>query len=207
MLEVKDIKLTLDDGTPTTELSLIAEDGQMLCLTSASNDLPSRLLRVFLGLEAVASGFVSIEGELLTPSSAKEFRKAMAYLPEGTHMPCNTMKETVLMMAGMQANVQSSITPADVAEQTKRLGLPDDLLTTPQEKLTPQEERLMMTALMGVWRKKTILMDNPTRGLDGAAAQSVAQYLRSLADNGAAVVVATDDINVTRMAQRTISLG
>ena len=31
MLEVKDIKLTLDDGTPTAELSPIAEYGQMLC--------------------------------------------------------------------------------------------------------------------------------------------------------------------------------
>ena len=207
MLEVKGIKLTYGDGTQTAELSLIAEDGQMLCLTSASNDLPSRVLKVFLGLEAVASGFVSIEGELLTPSSAKEFRKGMAYLPKGTQMPCNTMKETVILMAGMQANMQSNITPADVAEQMKRLGLPDDLLTTPQEKLALQEERLMMIALMGVWRKKTILVDNPTRGLDDAAAQSVAHYLRNLADDGATVVVATDDINVIRLAHGTISLG
>lgn len=207
MIEVKDLHIAIDGRSVVSGLSFMAADRQILCLSGPSREAAGTLLRVVMGLEKVKSGFVSIEGELLTPSSAAEFRKSMAYLPENPEMPCPTMRGTARMICGLQANMAKGLTTGDIAEEMRLLGLPDSLLDKPREQLTRQETVTALLAIICAHGKQIILADNPTAGLDGAAAQAVAQYLRRKADGGAAVVVATDDSAITQVSEQTIHLN
>lgn len=51
-----------------------------------------------------------------------------------------------------------------------------------------------------------LLLDEPTTGLDGDAADGVASHLRRLADAGTTVVAATHDARVVRAADRCVDL-
>lgn len=170
-------------------LSFVVDNGQMMCV-SGSSAATSALLCSLVGLERVKSGFISIEGELLTPSSVQEFRKDMAYVPANARMPYATMEETARHVFALKANSSKKLTMQALESEMKALGLQEELLAMPQAQLTPQQEYGMMLALAGATQKKIMIVDTPASGLDLDAAQNVARYLRRKANEGAAVIVA-----------------
>ena len=82
MLELKDASLTLEGRQLFTNLSFMALDGQITCITGASGSGKTALIQAMLGLLALDEGLVSLDGELLTPLSAPTFRRMMAYVPQ-----------------------------------------------------------------------------------------------------------------------------
>ena len=80
MLELNDVLLS---GAKST-LSLMACDGELTCLTRPGAPLGStavRWLHAMMGLEPTTGGFISIDGEPLTASSARSMRQLMAFVP------------------------------------------------------------------------------------------------------------------------------
>ncbi|WP_045731101.1 ATP-binding cassette domain-containing protein [Pseudarthrobacter chlorophenolicus] len=59
--------------------------------------------------------------------------------------------------------------------------------------LSAGERRILAIALQTLDRPQVLLIDEPTRGLDPAARSAVAAALRTAADDGAAVLIATHD--------------
>ena len=82
MLELKDALLEVDGKPLFQRLSLMARDGQLTCITGAHGIGKTLLARVMVGLHPLDSGYVSIDGELLTPLSAPVFRRMTVYLPQ-----------------------------------------------------------------------------------------------------------------------------
>ena len=82
MLELKDATLALDGRKLFSRLSLMAQDGQLTCITGPSGAGKTALIEVLLGLRLLDEGLVSIDGELLTPLSAPTFRRLIAYVPQ-----------------------------------------------------------------------------------------------------------------------------
>lgn len=82
MLEFKDASLTINGHQLFSKLSLMAQDGQMTCITGPTGSGKTAMAQVMLGFMLLDEGLVSIDGELLTPLSAPTFRKTMAYLPQ-----------------------------------------------------------------------------------------------------------------------------
>ena len=82
MLELKDASLALEGRQLFTNLSFMALDGQITCITGPSGSGKTALIQAMLGLLALDEGLVSVDGELLTPLSAPTFRRMMAYVPQ-----------------------------------------------------------------------------------------------------------------------------
>lgn len=82
MLEVKDATISVGGRCLVKGLSLIARDGQMTCITGSAGSGKTTFLRTLMGFLPVESGFVSVDGELLTVASAPAFRNLMVYLPQ-----------------------------------------------------------------------------------------------------------------------------
>ena len=97
MLEIKNVKIKFGDKTLLGGLSFSAEDGQVVCICGDSGYGKTSLLRAILGFLPLEEGHVSIDGELLTPAAAGEFRKFMAYVPQDLAMPMETVVEMVKM--------------------------------------------------------------------------------------------------------------
>jgi energy-coupling factor transport system ATP-binding protein len=61
--------------------------------------------------------------------------------------------------------------------------------------LSAGERRILAIALQTLDRPQVLLIDEPTRGLDPAARAAVSAALRAAADSGAAVLIATHDLD------------
>ena len=82
MLELKDATLTIGGRELFKNLSLMAQDGQLTCITGPAGAGKTALVQVLLGFLSLDEGLVSVDGELLTPLSAPTFRRLMAYVPQ-----------------------------------------------------------------------------------------------------------------------------
>lgn len=82
MLELKDATLTIDGQTLFKRLSLMAQDGQMTCITGPSGCGKTAMIRAMMGFIPLDEGLVSVDGELLTALSAPTFRRLMGYMPQ-----------------------------------------------------------------------------------------------------------------------------
>ena len=82
MLEVKDATIAVGDKTLATNLSFIARDGELTCITGPAGSGKTVFIRTLMGFLPVKAGFVSVDGELLTVQSSHAFRRMMVYLPQ-----------------------------------------------------------------------------------------------------------------------------
>ena len=82
MLEAKNITIAVGERVLAENLSFIANDGELTCITGAAASGKTTLLRTLMGFLPVKSGFVSVDGELLTIYSSHAFREMMVYLPQ-----------------------------------------------------------------------------------------------------------------------------
>ncbi len=82
MLELKDATLTIGGRELFRNLSVMAQNGQLTCITGPSGSGKTAMMQVLLGFLRLDDGLVSVDGELLTPLSAPTFRKMMAYVPQ-----------------------------------------------------------------------------------------------------------------------------
>ena len=83
MLELHNVTI----GQLIRELSLTVDNGRMVCIAGPQGSGKTTLLRAVLGFLPVDDGFISIDGELLTPLSAPYFRRFTAYVPQQLSVP------------------------------------------------------------------------------------------------------------------------
>jgi len=80
MLELKDATLSENGRIWFANLSFVAAEGQLTCVTGEAGK--SALAAVLLGFTPLTEGYVSIDGALLSPQSVSVFRRQMAYIPQ-----------------------------------------------------------------------------------------------------------------------------
>jgi len=91
-------------------------------------------------------------------------------------------------------------------------GLPDDdgpasdVAARHPRDLSVGQRRLLVLAVQLAATPQVLLVDEPSRGLDPAAAAAVRQALRTTAEAGTAVVIATHDAAFTALADRVLAI-
>ena len=103
MLELHQVTI----GQQITKLSITVNDGKMVCITGAQGTGKTNLLRAILGFIPVDEGFISIDGELLTPQSAPYFRRQTAYVPQHLTVPDGYKKVPTDYVQLLQKAVES----------------------------------------------------------------------------------------------------
>ena len=81
MLELKNVTISHNGATLVDHLSFCAEKGEITTICGPSGCGKTTLIRAMMGFHPVDKGFITVNGELLTPLSAPAFRKFMAYVP------------------------------------------------------------------------------------------------------------------------------
>ncbi len=143
MLELHNVKI----GELIPACSLTVDDGQLVCLAGQQGSGKTTLLRAILGFIPIDDGFISIDGELLTPQSAPYFRKQMAYVPQRLSLP-----EGYEMGIGYLQLLHKAV------QSGRKLLIVDE----PQETLTAEEENMVDQMLQEAsQRGTTVLAVNP----------------------------------------------
>lgn len=193
MLEIKNVKIKFGDKTLLGGLSLSAEDGQVVCISGDSGCGKTSLLRAILGFLPLEEGHVSIDGELLTPAAAGEFRKFMAYVPQDLAMPMETVEEMVKMPFALKANISTPFSKKRLMEEWQKLDLDSELYDKKVSELSGGQRQRIIISTLGLLQKPIVLADEPTSALDAHTTALVLNYLKALASKGATVITVTHD--------------
>ena len=193
MLEIKNVKIKFGDKTLLGGLSLSAEDGQVVCICGDSGYGKTSLLRAILGFLPLEEGHVSIDGELLTPAAAGEFRKFMAYVPQDLAMPMETVVEMVKMPFALKANISTPFSKKRLMEEWQKLDLDSELYDKKVSELSGGQRQRIIISTLGLLQKPIVLADEPTSALDAHTTALVLNYLKALASKGATVITVSHD--------------
>jgi energy-coupling factor transport system ATP-binding protein len=184
--------VTAGAGLPVLEeLTLEGRRGEVIAVTGRNGSGKTTLLRVLAGLLKPLAGTVE------RPAGRT------AYLPQDPaallHQP--TVREEV------QLTLRRTAGSEDVADLLLELGLADLGGRYPRDLSGGERQRAAIAAVIA-GPPELALLDEPTRGMDGAARRSLVAAVDRLAAAGASVVLATHDEELARtVADRVVSLG
>lgn len=184
-----------DDGPPAFSMSsvtlgvagraladgvdLAASAGEVIVVTGANGTGKTTLLRTIAGLAPALSGNVE--------------RRAgrVAYLPQdpGVLLHRATVREEV------EQTLRWLHAPEDAGSVLHLLGLSSLADRDPRDLSGGQRQRAALAVVLA-GHPALALLDEPTRGMDAAARVALAATIRRLAGNGAAVVMATHDLDL-----------
>ena len=174
-------------------LSFSAEDGQVVCITGDSGCGKTSLLRAILGFIPLQEGHISVDGELLTPAAAGEFRKYIAYVPQDLAMPMETVGEMVRMPFALKANLATPFSKARLMEEWQKLDLAPELYDKKVSELSGGQRQRIIISTLGLLKKTIVLADEPTSALDAHTTALVLAYFKALAAGGATVITVSHD--------------
>ena len=196
MLEVKDATIAVGGRTLATGLSFMARDGQLTCITGPEGSGKTALIRTLIGFLPVDSGYVSVDGELLTVRSAHAFRSMMVYLPQQMQMLRNHLYPDSCLKSYKDDDfgVWNALLPPVVNEQSSEPLSPEEIFQLAQKTLERAKD------------KSIVIADEPAAMLPSDLSLQMLQLLRSQADAGRTVLITSRKQQLVANADQVINL-
>lgn len=169
--------------------SLSVRSGEILAVVGGNGSGKSSLLRLLAGLAAPYRGSVSFGSA--RRSKPADLRANVALLPQD---PQNLFSRSTALaeleeMVGV-ASVQDGSAVRAVAEQMEIAHL---LHAHPYDLSGGEQQRLALAKLL-LLKPRVLLLDEPSKGLDAPFKRKLGAQLRSLAEQGMAVVLVSHDL-------------
>jgi ABC-type lipoprotein export system ATPase subunit len=188
-------------------LDLDLHAGELVAITGRSGSGKSTLLNVVGALDRVDAGSVELCGIRLEEASERELapvrRDRVGFVFQSFHLlPELTGLENVLLPARLNGRRPSRDRGVELVEQ---LGLGSAAERLPAVLSGGEQQRLAIARAL-VNDPQLVLADEPTGNLDAESGQAVLELLRSIADEGRAVLLVTHEREATRRADRVLRL-
>ena len=202
-LDVAGLEVRYGDRVAVEPLNLSLTGGTMLAVTGSSGSGKSSLLWALAGA-APAAGSIRVDGTEVTGRDAAS-RLGVALLPQGGGL-VSTLTAEENVVVGLLAQ---GVSPRDAKERADTalavVGLEEEGPHLAEELSGGQQQRAAIAVLIAS-RARVLLLDEPTSELDAANRQRILGALRSEAEAGAVVVVATHDPEAAEPADAELAL-
>ena len=208
MLEASALSVGYPGRVVGSDLSLTLQAGEVLALLGPNGCGKTTLLKTLLGLQPALAGAVQLQGRALSAWPTVERARVLAYVPQGQASTFGfTALEMVLM--GRTAHLGLMARPGAkdhaIAHQSlERLGIAH-LAPRSVHRISGGERQLVLIARALAQQPQAVLLDEPTASLDFGNQGLVMRAIRTLADQGLAVLFTTHDPNqALRCADRAL---
>ncbi|MFH8463925.1 ABC transporter ATP-binding protein [Streptomyces sp. NPDC017991] len=191
------------------DLTFTIEAGRMLALTGPSGSGKSTLLNCLGLLDTPTAGTMRHHDQDITelsPRKARLYRRdTLGYLFQNYALIDNATIADNLGVAvkPLRSRPTPRPTPAQALEQVGLAGREDDIV----HRLSGGEQQRVALARLIVKQPALVLADEPTGALDLDNTHMVIATLRTLADSGCAVVIATHDPTVRDLCDSVLHVG
>jgi ABC-type lipoprotein export system ATPase subunit len=181
--------------------------GELVAVTGRSGSGKSTLLNVVGALDRVDSGLVEVGGVRVDGAPERVLaplrRDRIGFVFQAFHLlPELTGLENVLLPARLDGRGPSL---ERGRELVGRLGLGDAAERLPTVLSGGEQQRLAIARAL-VNDPELVLADEPTGNLDAESGEIVLELLRTIADEGRAVLLVTHEREATRRADRVLRL-
>jgi energy-coupling factor transporter ATP-binding protein EcfA2 len=197
-------------------VSLDLYPGEIAVLMGPNGAGKTTLLRTLIGLQKPDRGHVLVHGEDIARLDVAEVSRTVAYLPQDPNalLFSDTVLDELVVTLHNHYLASEGNAPtkkwdqiqaeAEALSLLSQLGLEDKARQYPRDLSAGERQRVALGAVMVV-QPGALLLDEPTRGLDYAAKERLAELLVAWRDQGAAILLVTHDVElVANTAQRVI---
>ncbi|POX63321.1 lipoprotein ABC transporter ATP-binding protein [Streptomyces sp. Ru62] len=208
MIEIENLRKSYGPRTLWSGLDFTVRRGQLLALVGPSGSGKSTLLNCLGLLDTPSSGAIRHEGRDITgfgPRAARHYRRdVLGYLFQNYALIEN---------ASVAANLEVAMKPrrkrADaptVAEALARVGLAGREKEQVHRLSGGEQQRVALARLI-VKQPALVLADEPTGALDHDNTTLVVDILRTMSEDGCAVVIATHNDAVRDRCDTVLTVG
>lgn len=191
VLEAQELCVRRGGNTVLSSLSFSVAAGEIYGLLGGNGVGKSTTLLTFLGLLAPASGVAKVLGRSVQDDRVAA-RRAIAYLPEAAalydHLTAYENLQYFLELAGLTRK------PSALDEALDQVALRAEARKQTLSGYSKGMRQKVAIALAVLRDAPALLLDEPTSGLDPRAIDEFHLLVRSLADQGKAVLMVTHDV-------------
>lgn len=196
-LRARDVQVTIADKTILGGADLELETGKLVALVGPNGAGKSTFARAIAGIQPMSSGTVEWGGRDVREMKGRELALTRAFVPQRALVPPGVSVEDAVTI-GRSVHIRPWQRPGSgdreaIARSLERAGVTsfaDRQLTT----LSGGELQRVQIAVALAQEAGVLIADEPTSSLDLGAAVTVAKLLRSLADEGYAVLLVVHDL-------------
>lgn len=183
-----------------SDLSISIKPGEIHAVIGSSGSGKSLLAHALLGIlpkNAITTGEMNWFGEKLTPALQKKLRgEQMVLVPQSVNYL------DPLMRVGKQICKDKTL----ALETLKRYELDESAAKKYPFELSGGMARRVLVSTAAATQAKVIIADEPTPGLSPALAEGTMSRFRALADEGAAILLITHDLDLAMRYADEISV-
>lgn len=195
MIEFKEVSVSYDDELAVLkDVSFKVDDGEFVALVGTNGAGKSTTMRLANGLLKPTSGEILIDGIPTTSLKTSELARKVGFLFQNPdrQICCNTVREELLFGFKAQGRLDEDA-QEKVDAMIGRFGFDGDAEPYLLNRGTRQ---LLALASIIVLEPATILLDEPTTGLDYRECATVMGIVRELNRSGTTVLMVCHDMEV-----------
>jgi sodium transport system ATP-binding protein len=189
MIVVKNLKKSFGDVKAVNDVSFVAQDGEITGLLGPNGAGKTTTLRMLYSLLPPDSGEIRIDG--LDPTrDAMEIKRTLGVVPDGRGIYTRlTARENIAYYGELHGMTRADI-ERRIEELTRTLGM-SDFIDRRTEGFSQGQRVKVAIARAMVHEPQTVLMDEPSNGLDVMSTRALREYIISLKQAGHSVVLST----------------
>ena len=204
ILEIKKLVVEYEKKVAVKGIDLEVSQGEVVAIMGRNGAGKSSLLGSAVGITPIKSGQVLLDGKPAPELKGKSLISLVGFVPqEATDL---LYGESVLQECAF-ADRDSQVTQGTTYMILNQL-LPDISEIAHPRDLSEGQRLCLVLAIVLAAAPKLLILDEPTRGLDYSAKLRLIKILRSMANEGRSVILATHDVElVAEVATRVVFMA
>ena len=204
ILEIKKLVVEYEKKVAVKGIDLEVSQGEVVAIMGRNGAGKSSMLGSAVGITPIKSGQVLLDGKPAPELKGKSLISLVGFVPqEATDL---LYGESVLQECAF-ADRDSQVAPGTTYKILNQL-LPDISEIAHPRDLSEGQRLCLVLAIVLAAAPKLLILDEPTRGLDYSAKLRLIKILRSMANEGRSVILATHDVElVAEVATRVVFMA